>query len=200
MAKTYTFPCTLTSYEHYYAVGSNGVTVAGGNMKASADQSVFAVGGYSRSSGNNYSAIMVTLPALTYRGDVQSAALRLYTTTNNGNAVYLGQVTDTSNLANTGATPWYTGSTVGWIETSVADLGYGSGVAYSLIQDANNTGSLDIVVTQAELVITTDAPEGNIWVQTASGSQAGLAYVQTASGPKEGTEYVMTENGLKQSS
>lgn len=200
MAKTYTFTCTLTSYEHYYAVGSNGVTINGGRMTVSTDQSVFVVGGYDRSSGNDYSAIMVTLPTLIYSGNVQSAALRLYTTTNNGNAVYVGKVTNTSNLTNTGGTPWHTGSTTGWIEFGVSGLSYGSGVSYSLIQDANSTGSLDIVVTQAELVIVTDAPEGNIWVQTATGLQAGQVYVQTANGLQAGAVYVQTETGLKQSS
>lgn len=169
-------------------------------MTISADQSVYAVGHYDRSSGNDYSAIMVTVPALSYTGNVQSAALRLYTTTNNNNAVYVGMVTNTSNLTNTGGTPWHTGSTTGWIEFGVSGLSYGSGVSYSLIQDANSTESLDIVVTQAELVIVTDAPEGNIWVQTATGLQAGQAYVQTSGGLAAGTVYVQTETGLKQSS
>lgn len=200
MAKTYTFTCTLTSYEHYYAVGSNGVTINGGRMTVSETQEPYAVGYYNRGSTNKYSAVMVTAPAREIKGEILSITLRLNVTTNNNNGVYAGRVTDTSNLTNTGGTPWTTGSTAGWIETTITSLSYEAGCSYSLIQDSNNTGSLDMVVTQAVLVIVSDAPEGNIWVQTANGLKAGQVYVQTAIGLNPGGVYVMTESGLKQSS
>lgn len=199
MAKTYTFPCTLTSYEHFYAVGTHSTTINGGRMAVSEDQSVYAVGHYSRSSGNDYSAVMVTLPTISFAGTVQSVTLRLNVTTNNGNAVYVGRVTDTSNLTNTGGTPWHTGSTTGWIEFNVASFTYASGTSYSLIQDSNASGSLDLVVTAAELVIVTDSSGGgDVRVQTANGLKNGEVYVQTANGLKEGAIYIMTANGLKE--
>lgn len=196
MAKTYSYACTLTSYEHYYAVGSNSVTVAGGRMAAGTDQSVYAVGYYSRSgSSNKYSAIMVTLPTLDYLGTVQTATLRLYVTTNNDNAIYIGKVTDTSNLTNTGANPWYTGSTTGWIGADVSSLGYGSGASYSLIQDSNSTGSLDIIATQAELVIVTDATDYTITYDANGGSNA-LA-PQTATGTGSATTTISDEAPIR---
>lgn len=198
MAKTYTYPCTLTSYEHFYAVGTHSTTVNGGRMTESADQSVYAVGHYARSSGNDYSAIMVTLPTVSFAGAVQSVTLRLNVTTNNGNAVYVGRVTNTSNLTNTGGIPWHTGKDIGWIDFNVASLTYASGTSYSLIQDSNASGSLDIIVSDAELVIVTDASGGGVRVQTASGLKDGEVYVQTASGLKEAAVYEQTANGLKE--
>lgn len=198
MAKTYTYPCALTSYEHFYAVGTHSTTVNGGRMTESADQSVYAVGHYARSSGNDYSAIMVTLPTVSFAGAVQSVTLRLNVTTNNGNAVYVGRVTDTSNLTNTGGIPWHTGSTTGWIETGVDSLGCESGIQYSLIMDSLATNSTDIIVTEAELVIVTDASGGGVRVQTASGLKGGEVYVQTANGLKEAAVYEQTANGLKE--
>lgn len=200
MAKTYTYPCALTSYEHFYAVGTHSTTVNGGRMTESEDQSVYAVGHYARSSGNDYSAIMVTLPAVSFAGAVQSVSLRLNVATNNNNAVYVGRVTDTSNLTNTGGIPWHTGSTTGWIEFNVSALTYASGTSYSLIQDSNASGSLDIIVTEAELVIVTDASGGGVRVQTASGLKDGEVYVQTANGLKEAAVYEQTANGLKEGS
>lgn len=200
MAKTYTFPCMLTSYEHFYAVGTHSTTINGGRMTVSEDQSVYAVGHFDRSSGNDYSAIMITLPTISFAGTVQSVALRLNVTTNNNNAVYVGRVTDTSNLTNTGGIPWHTGSTTGWIEFNVASLTYASETSYSLIQDSNASGSLDIIATEAELVIVTDASGGGVHVRAANGMKDGEVYVQTANGLKEGAIHIMTTDGLKEGS
>lgn len=180
MATTYTIPCTLTSYEHYYAVGSNSVTINGGKMKVSADQSVYVVGAWDRSSYNNYSSVMVTAGSTTIQGSVISIKLRLNVSTNNNNSVYVGRVTNTTNLTNTGGTPWATGSTTGWIEKVITSLGYAAGCSYSLIQDSSHTGSVDIRVTAAELVVTTDATEFTLSYDTQGGSTAPAS--QTATG------------------
>lgn len=149
-------PCTLTNYEHYYAVGSNSVTVNGGRMTVSTTQTPYVVGYYNRGSSNKYSAVMVTAPAQEISGTIKSITLRLTVTTNNNNAVYVGRVTDTSNLTNTGGMPWHTGSETGYILKDITDLGYAAGCNYSLIQDSNSTSSVDIVVTGAALIIETE--------------------------------------------
>lgn len=149
-------PCTLTSYEHYYAVGKNSVTINGGRMTVSETQTPYVVGYYNRGSSNKYSAVMVTAPSQAVSGTIKSITLRLNVTTANGNAVYVGRVTDTSNLTNSGGTPWYTGSDTGYILKDITALGYAPGCSYSLIQDANSTSSVDVVVTDAALVIETE--------------------------------------------
>lgn len=149
-------PCTLTNYEHYYAVGSHSVSVNGGSMAVSETQTPYVVGYYNRGSSNKYSAVMVTAPDQAISGTIKSITLRLTVTTNNNNAVYVGKVTDTSDLTNTGGTPWYTGKNTGYILKDITDLGYTAGCSYSLIQDSNSTSSVDIVVTGAALIIETE--------------------------------------------
>lgn len=180
MATTYTIPCTLTSYEHYYAVGSGSVTINGGSMKVSSDQSVFAVGSYDRTSYNDYSAVMVTAANTSVTGSVTAIKIRLRVSVNNDNAVYVGRVTDTSNLTNWGGIPWYTGSTTGWIETTITSLSYEAGCSYSLIQDSVKTSQLDIIVEEAQLIVTTDATEFTLSYDTQGGSTAPAS--QTATG------------------
>lgn len=171
-----TLACTLTSYEHYYAVGSNSVTVNGGRMTVSETQEPYAVGYYNRGSTNRYSAVMVTAPANEIKGEILSITLRLNVTTANGNAVYVGRVTDTSNLTNTGGMPWSTGSDTGWIEKDITALGYSAGCSYSLIQDSRNTGSLDIVVTSAELVLEIEGGSSSVRKRKGNALVAGFIY------------------------
>lgn len=189
--RTFTFNCTLTSYEHYYAVGTHGVTVNGGNMTVSADQSVYAVGHYDRSSGNDYSAIMVTVPALSYTGNVTGVKLRLNVSANADNAVYVGKVTNATNLANTGGIPWYTGENTGWIETGVDSLGCESGIQYSLIMDSLATNSTDIVVTEAHLVIETDTSDFTLSYNANGGTGAPAS--QTATGSESASFTVSSQ-------
>lgn len=171
-----TLACALTNYEHYYAVGTNNVTINGGRMTVSETQEPYAVGYYNRGSTNRYSAVMVTAPANEIKGDIVSITLRLTVTTNNNNAVYVGRVTDTSNLTNTGGMPWRTGSVVGWIETDITALGYAAGCSYSLIQDSNSTGSVDIIVTSAELVLEIEGGSSSVRKRKGNALVAGLVY------------------------
>lgn len=90
-----------------------------------------------------------------------------------------------------------------WASINVSGVldGYG----FALLDEDFGTGSnrekkLPKTGDYAPQLVVTFEGSSNVYVQTATGLQAGQVYVQTASDLVPGTVYVMTANGLKQSS